>query len=81
MITLIYKTEVNDDYVTIVGVVEDAQLIYPGSYMDPPEYGPGVCKASFYLDEGEVLPEDNDELIDYLNELDLDWDLVPDGEY
>ena len=78
MITLIYKTEVKDDYVTVVAVVEDAQLVYAGSYIDPPEYGPAICEAGFYLGEDEVLPEDEDELLDYLNGLDLDWNVVSD---
>jgi len=81
MITLVYKIEVNGDYVNVVAVVEDAQLVYPGNYIDPPEYGPAVCKSGFYLDEGEVLPEDEDELIEYLNNLDLDWDIASDDEY
>lgn len=80
MITLIYKIEVKEDYVNVVAVVEDAQLVYPGNHIDPPEYGPAVCKSGFYLNEDEILPEDEDELIEYLNDLDLDWEVV-DDEY
>jgi len=74
MITLIYNIDQNEDYVTVVAVVEDTRLVFAGDHIDPPEYGPGICKASFYLDENELLPKDEDDLIDYLNELNLDWE-------
>ena len=76
MITLVYSTEVTNDYVNVIAVVEDTRLVYFGSQFDPPEYGPGVCKAGFYLEEGETIPEDEEELIEYLERLDLDWELV-----
>lgn len=83
MITLIYsvdKTE-DDDVMEITAVVEDTRLAYSGSRFDPPEYGPGVCKATVYLDEGEKLPTDEDELISYLEKMDLDWELCSEDDF
>jgi hypothetical protein len=78
MISLIYNVQKQDDRVTVTAVVEDSKLVYSATKFDPPEYGPGLCESSFYLDDDEILPEDEDELIDYLEKLDLTWELVPD---
>jgi hypothetical protein len=81
MITLIYDIQKEEDEVTVTAVVEDVKLVYPATQYDPPEYGPGLCKASFSLEESELLPTDEEALIDYLEELDLDWELISDDEY
>lgn len=64
-----------DDHVTIRAMIEDAALVYSGSYYDPPEYGQAMCTTSFYLGEDD-LPEEEEKLISYLNKLDLNWDLL-----
>lgn len=81
MITLIYSVEQTEDLVEVYAVVEDTRLVYFGTHFDPPEYGPGICKASFYLEEGEQLPSDDDELISFLNDLNLDWELSSEDDF
>lgn len=81
MISLIYNVDRKDDYVTVEAVVEDVELVYSATLQDPPEYGPALCRASFYVEEDELLPKDDDRLIEYLERLDLDWELVPKDEY
>ena len=81
MITHIESIFKEDDYVHVTAVVEDTKLIFHATWFDPPEYGAGLCKSSFLTDEDEVLPEDDDELIAYLNSLELDWILCPDDDY
>lgn len=64
---------VEDDYVEVVALVEDAVVVSKATYNDPEEYGPGLCYAGFYLGDDE-LPIDENELLDYINNLgDLDW--------
>lgn len=77
MIMSIFDVEQESDYVTITALIEDADVVYPQTYLDPPEYGPAMCKASFYIDENEILPEDKNKLIDYLEDLNLDWKVLP----
>lgn len=77
MIMSIFDVEQESDYVTITALIEDADVVYPQTYLDPPEYGPAMCKASFYIDENEILPEDENKLIDYLEDLNLDWKVLP----
>ena len=76
MITLVYDVRQEDDRVTITAVVEDAKIVYPATRFEPAEYGPSLCEASFYLDENELLPSDDEQLIEYLENLNLDWELV-----
>lgn len=78
MISLIYQVDKFEDEVTVKAVVEDMVQVYPATMEEPAEYGPALCIASFTLDEEEVLPENEDELIDYLEKLDLDWEIVKD---
>jgi hypothetical protein len=80
MISLIETVQVNKNTVFVRAVVEDMVEIYPATQYDPPEYGPAVCETEFELNEDEVLPENEEELIDYLNELSLDW-LVLDKDW
>jgi hypothetical protein len=80
MISLIETVQVNKNTVFVRAVVEDMVEIYPETQYDPPEYGPAVCETVFELNEDEVLPENDEELIDYLNELSLDW-LVLDKDW
>lgn len=68
-----------DDTVYVTAVVEDVVEI-PATYYDPPEYGPALCESSFTLDD-EVLPEDEKELIELLENYDLEWSLVDCSDY
>lgn len=48
---------------------------------NPPEYGPALCEACFSLEEDDVLPNNEPELIQFLEALDLTWDLVDNSDY
>jgi hypothetical protein len=80
-VTLIYSLDVADDYATVIAIVEDARIVRNKTEFDPPEYGPGVCKAGFFLEEDEKLPDDDDELIGYLEKLELDWEIYDEYDY
>jgi hypothetical protein len=78
-VTLVYHIERDaEGYVSVVAVVEDMRLVRNQTLLDPPEYGPAVCEAGFYLNEDEQLPEDDDELLTFLSEFDLDWKIYED---
>lgn len=76
MISVIESIEKTEDRVYVRAIVEDMVLAYPSTLYDPPEYGPAFCEASFELEENELLPSDEDALIDYLNDLDLNWTVI-----
>lgn len=73
----IESTTIKDDYVTVEAIIEDVALIYGGGNWHPPEYAPALCRAGFYLDEGEQIPTCEAGFCSYLDSLDLDWELIP----
>jgi hypothetical protein len=77
MILSIDEIKQEDDLVSVRAVVEDAIQTYSQTYYDPPEYGPALCESSFYLDEDEILPKDEEQLLNYLNSLDIFWEVLP----
>ena len=44
------------------------------TYMDPPEYGPALCRASVSCLEEEIT-------VDILEELDIDWIPIDDRDW
>jgi hypothetical protein len=77
MILSIDEIKQEDDLVSVRAVVEDAIQTYSQTYYDPPEYGPALCESSFYLDEDKILPKDEEQLLNYLNSLDIFWEVLP----
>ncbi len=67
--------------VKVSAVIEDSILLYPQTLYDPAEYVPALCEASFELDEDEILPDDENELIQFLENLNLDWILIDSSDY
>ena len=81
-ILALHETQfIDDDYVKVTALVEDAILLYPGSHEDPAEYGPGVCQAGFYVAAEESIPTDEVGFIDFLESINLDWHLVDMSDY
>jgi hypothetical protein len=70
----------DDGTIYVTAMVEDAVQTYGQTYYDPAEYGPAVCEASFSVDDDEILPDNDYELIEYLEKLDLEWNLVDNSD-
>jgi hypothetical protein len=77
MIISIDEIKQEDDLVFVRAVVEDAVQTYSQTYYEPAEYGPALCEASFELDEDGELPKNEEDLLDYLNSLNLSWEVLP----
>jgi len=67
--------------VTVTAVVEDMRLLYRATRFEPEEWCPALCSASFQLDDNESIPLDEDGFCSYLNERDLNWQLVDTSDY
>ena len=78
MILQIETIHQENDEVFVRAVVEDMVLAYPQTMEDPAEYRPAMCEATFYINEEDTLPEDEDDLVFYLENLDLEWKVVDD---
>jgi hypothetical protein len=72
----------NDDGgICVVAVIEDAVQTHSQTLYDPAEHGPALCEAFFTPDDEETIPDNDCELINYLEELDLNWELVDNEDY
>jgi hypothetical protein len=77
----IQDISVENNAVNVTAVVEDAVVVFKATYDDPEELEPGLCYATFSLDENETLPKDENELLDFIDSLDLKWDLIDNSDY
>jgi len=77
----IESTTIKDDLVTVEAIIGDAGLISRGTRWSPPEYAPALCRAVFYLDEGEHVPTNEDGFCSYLDRLDPQWELIDTSDY
>jgi len=69
-----------DGNVYVSAVVEDVVQVYAQTYYEPAECGPALCEASFSVDDDEILPDNDYELMKYLEELDLTWEMVDNSD-
>jgi hypothetical protein len=66
-----------DDGVLTVEATVDEMILYRGaSYYEPEEWVAGICTTQHELAEGEVFPETEKQQIAFLEDLDLEWELV-----
>lgn len=74
---------IEDGHVNVMAVVEDMKLLYNQTIDDPPEYAPALCEASFEADNEALdeVVESDFLLIEYLEGLDLDWEVVDNSDY
>lgn len=76
MISVIYETKTEKNVLYVKAVVEDMIRVFSGSRYEPPEYGPGLCEATIELEDDEVVPENDDELISFLEARYIDWKVI-----
>jgi hypothetical protein len=67
--------------VNVSAIIEDMVVIIPQTYDYPTEYGSALCEASFELDEDETLPDNESDLIQFLEKLNLDWTIIDTSDY
>jgi len=76
MISVIYESKVENNVLYVKAVVEDMVKVFSGDRYDPEEYGPALCKTKVELEDNELIPSDDDGLIEYLEYLDVDWEII-----
>ena len=66
------------DLLVVDAVIEDAVLTAPATYLDPPEYGPALCRGTLYVsDDTRIGPTDADLMVMFGNEI-VDWEPIKD---
>jgi hypothetical protein len=71
----------DDGSIHVEAIIEDVVLTHPQTYFEPAEYGPGLCVACFTLEDEEIFPTTEYEQMEFLESLDLDWELVDNTDY
>jgi hypothetical protein len=69
----------------VTAVIDEIVQTHPQTQYEPAEYGPALCETSFTIDDEElrslVFPENDDEIIKFLEELDLFWNVIDNSDY
>lgn len=66
------------DFLVVDAVIEDAVLTAPATHLDPPEYGPALCRGTLYVsDDTRIGPTDTDLMVMLGNEI-TDWEPIED---
>jgi hypothetical protein len=76
MISVIYESKTEENILYVKAVVEDMICVFSGTRYDPPEYGPGLCETSIELEEDDIVPDNDDDLINFLEERNVDWKVI-----
>ena len=73
----IYDISFNPDgRCDVEAVVEDSVVVVPQTNYDPAEWGPAMCRGSFYLCEDDVMPATDAGMRRLLSERINNWELV-----
>jgi hypothetical protein len=66
---------------TAVACIDNAVVVVPASYEEPEEYGPALCRGTFYIQDDEVIPGDELELCDFVGQRVDYWQVVDTSDY
>ena len=72
----IHETTFDDQRVYVEATVEDMVLVHAQTMLDPAEYGPALCEASFAVDPEVPFPHDGAAFLRYVDDLDLNWKVI-----
>ena len=61
------------DCLVVEAVVDQMVLTRPGSYYDPPEWGPALCRGTMYFSGEDLMPATDAELRKMLGYRIDDW--------
>lgn len=69
----IHDLEFDGDRLLVTALIEDAVLVRRETDLDPPEWGPAVCRGSCYLDSSTLIPATEVQMRELLDHLIDDW--------
>jgi hypothetical protein len=65
-----------DGLVTVTAVVDEMVLTHQQTTFDPPEYGPALCRGTFYLSDEDLIPATDAELRRLFYDRIDDWEVL-----
>ena len=63
----------HDGLLRITAVVDEMVLVRKQTLLDPPEWGPALCRGSFYLSDEDLVPATDALLRKLISERVDDW--------
>lgn len=71
----------SDSQCVVDAVVDDAVVVIPPTQEDPAEWGPALCRGSFYFSDEDVIPNTDEGLRRMLEERIDDWEPLDTSDY
>lgn len=72
----IHDLSFDGDRLVVKAVVDDAVLTRQQTILDPPEWGPALCRGSFLFCDEDRIPPTDKELIALLDDRIDDWEVL-----
>lgn len=72
----IRNIQCDGDYLVVDALVEDSVLTAAATHLDPPEYGPALCRGTLYVSDDTRIGPTDWELMDMLGREIDDWKLI-----
>ena len=63
----------HDGLLRVTAVVDEMVLVRKQTILDPPEWGPALCRGSFYLSDEDLVPATDALLRKLISERVDDW--------
>jgi hypothetical protein len=70
-----------DDRLVVDAVVDDMVVRYPQTAFEPAEWGPALCRGTFYLSDEDLIPATDAELRAMLTDRVDDWTLLDTSDW
>lgn len=78
----IHEIQFDGDNLLVTALVDDAVLVRGQTLLDPPEWGPALCRGSMLLDSETLIPSTDSELCALVGSRIDDWAPIDwDGEH
>lgn len=73
--------EFNGDYLLVEAVVDHMVLVRPQTLEDPAEWGPALCRGTFYFSDEDLIPATDAELQQLISERVDDWSPIDSSDW
>lgn len=78
----IHEIQFDGDHLLVTALVDDAVLVRGQTLLDPPEWGPALCRGSMLMDSETLIPSTDSELCALVGSRIDDWAPIDwDGDY
>lgn len=76
VISISFLTVDAHGHCTVEAFVDDIVVVAQQTHLDPAEYGPALCRGTFYLCDDEVMPVDEQSQLDFIADRVNYWEVL-----